>query len=544
MKKPEKKKTTSVRKDNYTMITMLTVIGALIFRIPLGYLIGDKGIACFGTANEIYLVIAGAVSYGLTEAVTILVKYRVRREQFKNAQKVLNGALLSGSIIGLIFSLIFGVFGNFVAEEIMHFPLAGLALSLMAPSMFFIILTGIFRGYFQGNGSRIPSMHSQILHLVFMFAGGLIGASLLHGYGVKVSALLQNEDFTSAYGAMGASVGFLSASILCFVHSFILYFVYKNSLRRQIGRESQKSQDTGFHIFQMLVKTGAIYSLLLICYRGIPLIDQYLVFLFSGGTGEAVTSWGAYYGKCFVVVGILCGVISMICLSPVRRIVGFAEREEHRIAREKLGILIHQCAVITIPAAVFLAVLSENILELLFSGVTQQTVVWVQLGSIIIIFSVFAAVFVEILIKSRKMKYVVIIGTGALLLHTGILILLLKAAKLGITAVLISNIVFYILVAGAGFLLISRSFQYTQEWIKSFAVTAVASAVSGVIAMLLNKVFAPMLGKTISMIICLVVAIISYMVLLLVTRAFRDGELEEMTGGRIMIMLAGILHLA
>lgn len=544
MKKPEKKKTTSVRKDNYTMITMLTVIGALIFRIPLGYLIGDKGIACFGTANEIYLVIAGAVSYGLTEAVTILVKYRVRREQFKNAQKVLNGALLSGSIIGLIFSLIFGVFGNFVAEEIMHFPLAGLALSLMAPSMFFIILTGIFRGYFQGNGSRIPSMHSQVLHLVFMFAGGLIGASLLHGYGLKVSALLQNEDFTSAYGAMGASVGFLSASILCFVHSFILYFVYKNSLRRQIGRESQKSQDTGFHIFQMLVKTGAIYSLLLICYRGIPLIDQYLVFLFSGGTGEAVTSWGAYYGKCFVVVGILCGVISMICLSPVRRIVGFAEREEHRIAREKLGILIHQCAVITIPAAVFLAVLSENILELLFSGVTQQTVVWVQLGSIIIIFSVFAAVFVEILIKSRKMKYVVIIGTGALLLHTVILILLLKAAKLGITAVLISNIVFYILVAGAGFLLISRSFQYTQEWIKSFAVTAVASAVSGVIAMLLNKVFAPMLGKTISMIICLVVAIISYMVLLLVTRAFRDGELEEMTGGRIMIMLAGILHLA
>lgn len=544
MKKPEKKKTTSARKDNYTMITMLTVIGALIFRIPLGYLIGDKGIACFGTANEIYLVIAGAVSYGLTEAVTILVKYRVRREQFKNAQKVLNGALLSGSIIGLIFSLIFGVFGNFVAEEIMHFPLAGLALSLMAPSMFFIILTGIFRGYFQGNGSRIPSMHSQVLHLVFMFAGGLIGASLLHGYGLKVSALLQNEDFTSAYGAMGASVGFLSASILCFVHSFILYFVYKNSLRRQIGRESQKSQDTGFHIFQMLVKTGAIYSLLLICYRGIPLIDQYLVFLFSGGTGEAVTSWGAYYGKCFVVVGILCGVISMICLSPVRRIVGFAEREEHRIAREKLGILIHQCAVITIPAAVFLAVLSENILELLFSGVTQQTVVWVQLGSIIIIFSVFAAVFVEILIKSRKMKYVVIIGTGALLLHTVILILLLKAAKLGITAVLISNIVFYILVAGAGFLLISRSFQYTQEWIKSFAVTAVASAVSGVIAMLLNKVFAPMLGKTISMIICLVVAIISYMVLLLVTRAFRDGELEEMTGGRIMIMLAGILHLA
>lgn len=544
MNKPERKRTTSARKDSYTIIILLTIIGALIFRIPLGYLIGDKGIACFGTANEIYLVIAGAVSYGLSEAVAILVKYRVKREQFKSAEKVLYGALLPGIVIGLIFSAFFGVFGYFVAEKIMHLPIAGLSISLMAPAMLFIILTGIFRGYFQGNGSRIPTMHSQILHLVFMFAGGLIGATLLHGYGVKVSALLQNEDFISAYGAMGASIGFLTASVLCFLHVFILYFVYRNSLRKQTGRELQKSQDSGFHILHMLIGTGAIYFLFWICFKGLPLIDQYMFFALGGGSSNLVVNWGAYYGKCLVLLGISGGVITMICLRPVRRIIALADREEHRVAREKLGILIHQCAVITIPTAIFLAVLAENLLELLYSGVDKQTVVWVQLGSIIIVFSVFAAVFMEILIKSRKMKYVVLIGAGAFLLHTGLLALLLKTAKMGITAVLISNIVFYVLVAGAGFLLISRSFQYTQEWIKSFAFTIIVSAISGVIAMLLDKVFAPMLGKTISMIICLLVAVISYMVLLLVTRVFHDGELEEMAGGRIMIMLAGILHLS
>lgn len=544
LNKPEKKRTTSSRKDYYTMITLLTVIGALLFRIPLGHLIGDKGIACFGTANEIYLVIAGTVAYGLSEAVAVLVKYRVKREQFKSAQKVLSGALFLGGSIGLIFSVFFGFLGHFVAEKIMHMPLAGLSISLMAPAMFFLILTGIFRGYFQGNGSRMPSMHSQILHMIFMFIGGLIGAALLHGYGVKVSLLLQNEDYTSAYGAMGASLGFLSASILCFLHSFILYFIYRNSLRRQVGRELQKSQDTGLHIFYMLIATGALHSLFWVCFNGLPLIDQYLVFLFGDDVGETAALWGAYYGKCLVLLGVLGGVINIICLSPVRRILGFAEREDHRAAREKLGILIHQCAVIAIPSTVFLAVLSENILELLFSGDQHQTAVWIQICSIIIVFYVFATVFMDILIKSRRMKYVVLIGSGAFILHAGLLMLLLKAAKLGITAVLIANIVFYVLVAGIGFLLISRSFQYTQEWIRSFAITIVASAISGVIAMLLNKVFAPMLGTTISMIICLLVGIISYMVLLLVTRAFRDGELEEMAGGRILIMLAGILHLS
>ena len=41
------------RKDYYTAVVWLALIGTLIFRIPLGRIIGDKGIACFGLANEI-----------------------------------------------------------------------------------------------------------------------------------------------------------------------------------------------------------------------------------------------------------------------------------------------------------------------------------------------------------------------------------------------------------------------------------------------------------------------------------------------------------
>lgn len=543
MKKPVKKRTTSTRKDHYTFIAILVMIGALIFRIPLGYVIGDKGLACFGTANEIYVVIAGMVSCGLSEAVSVLIKYRVKREQYKSAQKVLSGALLTGGLLGFILSAFFGIFGHFAAENIMHIPLAGMALTLMAPSMFFIILTGVFRGYFQGNGTKIPTMHSMVLHLLFLFAGGLSGASLLYRYGLKVSALLQNEDYSSAYGAMGASIGFLTASVLCFFHSLILYFVYRNSARRQMGRELQKSQDTGFHIFSMLIGAGAIYSLLWFCFNGLSLTDQFLVFLIDG-SGADVADWGAYYGKCLVITGIITGLITMICLGAVRRITGFAEREEHRIARDRLGILIHQCAVITIPAAVFLAVLSENFLELLFSGTDAQTTMWVQIGSIGIVLAVFALVFTEILIRSRKIKYAALIGAGAFLIHTGLLVLLLKTAKTGIVAVLISTIVFYGAVAVAGFLLISRSFQYTQEWIRSFAVPLAASAISGVIAMLINRALSGVIGKTASMLVCILVAAVCYMILLLVTRSLREEEMEEMPGGRFLLLIAGILRLS
>lgn len=542
MNRPERKRTISSRKDQYLIAALLTAIGALIFRIPLGYMIGDKGITCFASANEIYLAAAGTASYGLSEAVAALVKFRIKREQYRNARKVLNGALLFGGVLGLLFSVFFSVSGQFAAEKIIHVPLAGLAVSLMAPSMFFMILTGVFRGYFQGSGSRIPTLHSRILHLIVLFAGGLSGAGLVHEYGLKVSALLQNEDFASAYGAMGASIGILAASILCFLHMLVLFLIYKGSMKRQSGREQPKNQDQGIHIVSMLIGTGVIYSLIFLCFQGLPLMDQYLFFLLGDRSGESISAWGVYYGKCLVFSGTISGIILIVCLGMIRRVAGFIDRDEQRMAREKLGILIHQCAVISIPSAVLLAVFSENLLKIMSLNVQKQAVGWLQLCSFVVVFSAYAAVFVEILIKCRKIKYVALTGTGAFLLHAGLLFFLLKTTKLGITAVLISVMFFYVLVAGAGIWLIGHNLQYTQEWIKSFAITIIDSAISGIIAMLLNKVFMPMLGAAVSLLICLFIAIIVYLVLLIVTRAFDEGELDEMAGGRVLIMMAGMLH--
>ena len=51
-----RRKAASPKKDNYTIITQLALIIVLVFRIPLGYITGDKGLAYFGTANEIFFV--------------------------------------------------------------------------------------------------------------------------------------------------------------------------------------------------------------------------------------------------------------------------------------------------------------------------------------------------------------------------------------------------------------------------------------------------------------------------------------------------------
>lgn len=148
----------------------------------------------------------------------------------------------------------------------------------------------------------------------------------------------------------------------------------------------------------------------------------------------------------------------------------------------------------------------------------------------------------EIFLYGRKVKLAVSIGAAALVLHVGCALLLLKTAKLGMLAIVIAAVIFYGAAAVLGFLAVSRLYQYRQEWIRTFGVTIIASAVSGVAALLLNRVLAPFAGKAISLGVCLLTGAVIYMVLLVVLRAFESGEPEEMAGGRLVVLLADLLH--
>ena len=83
---------------------------------------------------------------------------------------------------------------------------------------------------------------------------------------------------------------------------------------------------------------------------------------------------------------------------------------------------------------------------------------------------------------------------------------------------------------------------YRQEWIRTFAFTIVASAIAGGIAMLLNKLLLSLLGAGITLLIVVPVCTVIFLILLILARAFETQELEEMAGGRILEILAGLLR--
>lgn len=541
MKYSVKKRNIPSRKDYYIISMQIMIILAFLFQLILAGMIGDKGMACYGVAFQWVVLLSGVIGYGLSEAVAQLVRYRVKREQYRETQKILGAAVTLGAVSGILAGLLTAAFGSFLAVKIVKIPLAELSFGAVSPAIVCFILIYVMQGYFRGNGSRVPTNISRIMQGILLLAGGLLGAGMFQGYGKKVSALLQNEDYTSAYGAMGASAWILLPAVLTLLYLAALYLLYRRNLKAQ-SRELSKAADGSLHVFHMLISGGALYSLFFLVTNGKVLAGEMILMSGKAAAESLLSEWGRFYGKVLPIIGIAEALICILLLPAVRRLLVLEERDETRLAREKLKILIHQGAAVSIPAAVFLAVFSENVLNVLYGGNNAVAAGRLAFSAVGIVFFTFMTLFLEILSKGRKHLLAAGISGAAFLVYLGVLFIVESGKLSGINGLVFAELLSLALAAGGSFYFICRRFSYRQEWLKTFAVTVVAAAVSGTVGMLLNKGLSGVLGDLISLLICLVISILIYVGILIVLRAFGEEELENMAGGMLYKKLAEMLH--
>lgn len=542
----KKKGRASNKIDGFAITAIFSVILLLLFRIPLVGIIGDNGIAYFSVANEIFLISTLFISYGISQAVSGLVRYRMRREQFRNAQKILQGALLLTAMIGLSGALLVFFLAGFLANTIELEALSRMAVCVMAPALLPCMMVGVFRGYFQGIGTRIPTMHSRILIRIILFAGGLLFAGIACQYGEKVAALLQNTDYEAAYGAMGAALGIVIAELFGLIHMIFLYFIFRGTIKNQINRDNSKAVDGKGRVMKLLAVSmipAGLSTLLLTIH---PVVDMRLFYYYRNIREEyeaTAAAWGTYYGKYMVVVGIAAGICCMIPANHIRKIMGLWDRDEQNAFKERLSDVIHQCAIAAVPTAIFTAVLAENILSLFYKGNLEMAVKLVQYGSVLIVLICFGYLFISLLQQLQRMGLVLLYGLLAGVTHLSVTILLFANTSLELEAVICGNIAFCIVLVTAGFLTVMKLMHYRQEWFRTFGITILDAAIAGLIMMLLNKALLGSMGALLSGIICLAVGVLIYLLALILLKGVNETEWSHMAGGRFMIVLGKMLHL-
>lgn len=531
------------RKSYFFLVLTISLLIICILRMLLTHIIGSKGVSYFSVSLETFLLIAGTISFGLEKSVSVLVENYIDRQQYENAKRVVRGGLLIALILCLVTCLLMLFFGKSICSHLFNVPLSYMSYIVSVPAVVLFIVSGVLRGYFKGTGNkRINSFSYLIFVAVFALSGALLSMALFK-YGVKVSMLLRVEDYKYSYGSLGAAFGLLVASFTVFIYNLIIYIIINRRTVFENSRDYSKSIESVFYMaFSVLLNAlfgaGIWFSVFLT-----PVLNEIIVFSDKESENALEFVFGEYYGKTQPVIFILAALICFTTYSFIRKTIHASLRDENRVAREKLGRLIHRCLTVGFMTAGFVIAFADNILNLFFEEIGASTVSFLQTEAASLVFVVLSAVFIEIMLGLKFDNAASIICIISMVVHTLYLLLIVKPFKLSVTGIIIGNIIFFLIICALSYFVMSRFFQYTQEWFRNVGVSLIGALVVSIIMLLLNKALSPVLGKTITMLVLGFVGILIYMVILLALRGYSEDELEESIMGRFMLSVGRLFRI-
>ncbi len=512
----------------------------LLMRIPLTRVIGDAGVGLFAPAFEIFVLSTFFTSYSMSRAMTGLIRYRVKREQYRNARKVFRAAFWLNLIIGLVLAGVIVLAAYGIANVVVLEPLGKMAVMMAAPSVFFAAMSGVFRGYFNGHSLSMVAAHSQYIEGISMAVCAPLCGRMSYSHGEKITALLQLEAYTYEYGAFGASFGVMLSQVITLLYLLLMYGVYSGTVKRKEAQDNSRRMEMQ-HSLQRMLAVNCIPAAAAAVFTNLFMLIDQRMFNYCmnkqelGGTRTAL--WGCYYGKVMVLIGLGAAIVCLSIQMSVGKVSSSYEREEYRVMRERLGRAVKRLCIVAFPMAIYIAVLAQALTGVLFKGDTEPVAGLVRKGAVIIAFYGFCYLFAQLMLKIRAYRELLVVTAVSLLIHIASAYFLVQRALLGVEGIIYSVILFFAVYAALSFTLVVRNLKYRQDWIGTVAFTALAAGVSGVLVFLMNKLLLDAAGEIATILVSILVGIFLYIMLLMVLRVIGEAELTRMPLGFLFIML-------
>ena len=536
--------------------SIISRIVGLIYRVPLTATIGKTGNDYYGTAYEIYNIILLISSYSIPLAVSKLVSARMAKGHVKDANKVLHGALLFAFITGGSAALIVFFGAEFFTGVLLKTPLSAIALKVLAPTLLVVAILGVFRGFFQGLGTMIPSAISQIGEQIVNAIVSVVAANILFSYGKKVGGVLGNvKGYAAAYGAAGGTLGTSTGAAFALIFVLFIFFAFKKVLNKMLKKDKHRNSEGYGEIMSALVLTIIPVLLSTTVYNISSIIDQGIFknLALMQGHDAALTSesWGVFTGQYKVLINVPLAIASAMAASTVPSLTAAFHSEDRELVKKQINMANRFVMVIAFPCCVGMMVLASPIMQLLFNDTEKSSGLMLMIGGCSIIFYSMSTLSNGILQGIDKMTIPVKNALVALVAHVAFLFVLMQVFDLHIYAVIIANAFYALLMC---FLNQSAVLKYSGARLdvkKVFLAPLEASLLMGVVVYLIYRLLFGLVSisasSTFANLIACVVAIIAgvivYFVSMFLFKGIDEETLMKFPGGAKLCNIAYSLHL-
>ena len=511
------------------------IIGA-VYRVPLVNILGDKGMGYYGVAFQIYAIALTLTSYSLPLAVSKLVSARNAVGQYRNAHKVFRIALSFAFTVGGSAALLIFFGADIIASHIMKMSLSAYALRVLAPCILVVAVLGVFRGFFQGNKSMIPTAFSQVLEQIVNAAVSIMGAYFL----LKLAkAAKKGENYSLAMAAVGGTLGTVAGAVFALLFLMFVFAAYQRVMKRQRRRDRTRRRESYEHIFRALLFSIAPVLLSSTVYNLSGVIDNAMFGTIMSAQGHAESDYagllGILSGKYDTIINVPLAFSNALGASLVPSLVATAKSGNRRQVNSKISLFVRFNMMIAIPSAVGLFVLAKPILDLIFFTENNDvSAKMLQIGAVSVIFYCLSTVTNAVHQGLDNMMVPVKSASISLVVHIVSLFVMMVVFQWGIYGVVVSKIVFSATASMLNSHALRQKVGYIQEQKKTFLIPLLASAIMGALSLGAYSLFRLLIGQKPATLVAILIAVAAYGAALVLLGGVSEEEMAEMPKGRLL----------
>ena len=365
-------------------------LGAVL-KIPLGNILGGEGMGYFTTAYSIFTPVLAFVCSGIPAVLTRSVAGYAAAGKYGMIRKARRCSLVMALIVGLAgTALIFAAavpFVCFAANSPESLP----SVLIIAPATLFCSVTAVYRGYYEGLSDMLPTGLSQVIEATVRAGVGVGLSYFVYANGERLfgsqSAAL---PYAAAAAVLGVTVSEVCGTVFMLLRSRRKADSFRDSGEKMTGDEiiemcrdimrkalpvSLGAAASGFIAFAEMMTVTNCVDLSVNLFGGYWASDNILSVIKEKYTGAGNFMYGCYAGITMSVYMLAASAPGVIGRCELPRLAASAGTDSPDVLRREIKLLIKGTAVIAAPVTLFLAVLAEPVLRILYPDrVTEAAV--------------------------------------------------------------------------------------------------------------------------------------------------------------------------
>ena len=219
----------------------------LLYRIFLYRIdgFGDLANGYYSAGFNIYTLLLALSSVGIPNAISKMTAERIALGDRKGAHRIFKTALILFSFVGLICTSVMVFGADWIANELLVLPGAKYVLIALSPSILFVCIAAVVRGYFNGMKDMKATSTSQILEQVFkcVFTIGIVAALSAI---IIVPSTEEGIHHKAQILAAGANLATSIATVFSLLYLFVFYQKRRNAIIYAQNEDTCKTIEGSF----------------------------------------------------------------------------------------------------------------------------------------------------------------------------------------------------------------------------------------------------------------------------------------------------------